>query len=174
MDRDGSAPEGARCNTLPIPSRTRRSAGGAAASEVAAPTPHYTHMVARAGSELPTSYDTSPIILKDAIRNLKTLVPTAPTTVGDWLIQLTTCVSERTLEALRKPRSLVPTDGETFADYEDMEYSTPEEVAEADIIMFPEWLAWYQHMQHEMYSLLLSKVDWAKEPNLARAIRSFN
>ena len=73
-------------------------------------------MVARAESELPTSDDTSPIILKDAIRNLKTLVPTAPTTVGDWLIQFTTCVSERTLEALRHPHDLVPKTSEAFAE----------------------------------------------------------
>ena len=128
-------------------------------------------MVARAESELPTSDDTSPIILKDAIRNLKTLVPTAPTTVGDWLIQFTTCVSERTLEVLRQPRDLVPTTSEAFAEYANIAYSTAEEVADADI-MFPDWLKWYQHMQHEVYSLLLGKVDWAKEPTLARAIRS--
>lgn len=115
-------------------------------------------MVARAESELPTSDDTSPIILKDAIRNLKTLVPTAPTTVGDWLIQFTTCVSERTLEVLRQPRDLVPTTSEAFAEYANLAYSTPEEIADADIV-FPDWLKWYQHMQHEVYSLLLGKVD---------------
>ena len=52
-------------------------------------------MVARAGSDPLPKYDTSPIILRDAIRNLKALVTgahrlTERTTVRDWLIQLTT------------------------------------------------------------------------------------
>ena len=73
------------------------------------------------------------------------------------------CVCEKTLTMLRMSPDIVPTDSEQYATVFNLDDTTTEEVQEADL-QYPEWLSWYQNMQHEMFSLLLSKVDWAKEP----------